>query len=163
MRDELRTERAEREKRKQKARVFGLRADAEDSEEGDEDARTLSGMRRIKGVEKLRAAYRRHPAAFSKNIEEKTVRVLDEYPGEAGATPAAMLAVRYVTTFMPMGTQQAVGRLCIEKPRTWLAATTEFLVLEQFDAYTIIYDHKPVAVEIKSSLMPCAVLNYPEA
>ena len=46
----------------------------------------------------------------------------------------------------------------LKKPRTWLAATTKFLVLKHFDAYTIIYDHKPVAVEIKSSLMPCAVL-----
>ena len=38
-------------------------------------------------------------------------------------------------------------------PKTWLAATTKSLVLEHFDAYTIIYDHKPVAVEIKGSLI----------
>ena len=38
-------------------------------------------------------------------------------------------------------------------PKTWLAATTKSLVLEHFDAYTIIYDHKPVAVEIKGSRM----------
>ena len=36
----------------------------------------------------------------------------------------------------------------IAAPKTWLAAITKSLVLEHFDAYTIIYDHKPVAVEI---------------
>ena len=41
----------------------------------------------------------------------------------------------------------------IAVPQTWLAATTKFLVLEHFDAYTIIYDHKPLAVEIKGFLM----------
>ena len=41
----------------------------------------------------------------------------------------------------------------ITVPKTWLAATTKSLVLEHFDAYTIIYDHKPVAVEIKGSLI----------
>ena len=43
-------------------------------------------------------------------------------------------------------------------PKTWLAATTKSVVLEHFDAYTIIYDNKPVAVEIKGSLMSCKVL-----
>ena len=38
-------------------------------------------------------------------------------------------------------------------PKTWLAATTKSLVLEHFDAYAIIYDHKPVAVEIKGSMI----------
>ena len=112
MREELRTERLERKEKKQKARVFCLGADVEDCEEADEDARTPSGMRGIEGVEKLRTVYKRHPAAFSKSIEEKMARVVDEYPGETGATPAAMLVVRYVTTFMPMRTQQAVGRMC---------------------------------------------------
>ena len=41
----------------------------------------------------------------------------------------------------------------IAVPKTWLAATVKSLVLEHFDAYTIIYDHKPVAVEIKGSLI----------
>ena len=41
----------------------------------------------------------------------------------------------------------------IAVPTTWLAATTKSLVLEHFDAYTIIYDHKPVAVEIMGSLI----------
>ena len=40
----------------------------------------------------------------------------------------------------------------IAVPKTWLAATTKSLVLEHFDAYTIIYDHKPVAVEIEGSM-----------
>ena len=112
-------------RKKQKARVFGLGADVEDGQEADEDARTPSGMRGIEGVEKLRAAYRRHPAAFSKSIEEKMARVLDEYPGETGATPAAMLAVRCVTTFMPMGMQQAVGRMCYSLARIHLALVRE--------------------------------------
>ena len=38
-------------------------------------------------------------------------------------------------------------------PKTWLAATTKSLVLENFDAYTKVYDHKPVAVEIKGSIL----------
>jgi hypothetical protein len=41
----------------------------------------------------------------------------------------------------------------IAVPKTWLAAITKSLVLELFDAYTIIYDHKPVAVEIKGSMI----------
>ena len=41
----------------------------------------------------------------------------------------------------------------IAVPKTWLAAITKSLVLEHFDAYTIIYDHKPVAVEIKGSMI----------
>ena len=41
----------------------------------------------------------------------------------------------------------------IAVPKTWLAATAKSLVLEHFDAYTIIYDHKLVAVEIKGSLI----------
>ena len=44
-------------------------------------------------------------------------------------------------------------------PRTWLAATTKSLVLEHFDAFTLIYDHKPVAIEIKGSLMFRAALS----
>ena len=40
----------------------------------------------------------------------------------------------------------------IAVPKTWLAAITKSLVLEHFDAYTIIYDHKLVAVEIKGSM-----------
>ena len=38
-------------------------------------------------------------------------------------------------------------------PKMWLAATVKSFVLVQFDAYTIIYDHKPVALEIKGSVM----------
>ena len=38
-------------------------------------------------------------------------------------------------------------------PKTLLAAITKSLVLEQFDAYTVIYDHKVVAVEIKGSMI----------
>ena len=41
----------------------------------------------------------------------------------------------------------------IAVPSSWLAATTKSLVLENFDAYTVIYDHKPVAVEIKGSIV----------
>ena len=40
----------------------------------------------------------------------------------------------------------------IAVPKTWLAAATKSLVFEHVDAYTIIYDHKPVAVEIKGSM-----------
>ena len=41
----------------------------------------------------------------------------------------------------------------ISVPSTWLAATTKSLVLENFDAYILIYDQKPVAVEIKGSIV----------
>ena len=38
-------------------------------------------------------------------------RRLTEYPGDTGETPEALLAVRYVTAWMGIGTQQAVGRM----------------------------------------------------
>ena len=38
-------------------------------------------------------------------------------------------------------------------PKMWLAVTVKSFVLEQFDAYTIICDHKPVALEIKGSVI----------
>ena len=41
----------------------------------------------------------------------------------------------------------------IAVPKTWLAATAKSLVLEHFDVYTIIYEDKPVAVEIKGPIM----------
>ena len=47
----------------------------------------------------------------------------------------------------------------IAVPRTWLAAITKSFVLEHFDAFTLICDHKPVAIEIKGSLMSRAVLS----
>ena len=47
----------------------------------------------------------------------------------------------------------------IAVPKTWLADTTQFVVLEHFDAYTIIYDHKPVAVEIQGSIMSREVIS----
>ena len=48
-------------------------------------------------------------------------------------------------------------------PKTWLAATAKSFVLEHFDAYTIIYDHKPVAVEIKGSMISSKALEkYPD-
>ena len=40
----------------------------------------------------------------------------------------------------------------IAVPKTWRAAITKSLVLEHFDDYTIIYDHKLVVVEIKGSM-----------
>ena len=47
----------------------------------------------------------------------------------------------------------------IAVPRTWLATTTKSLVLEHFDAFTLVYDHKPVAIEIKGSQMSRAALS----
>ena len=55
------------------------------------------------------------------------------------------------------GSPRRLGDIAI--PRTWFAAITKFLVLEHLDVYTIVYDHKPVAVEIKGSLMSRAVLS----
>ena len=125
MREELRTERAEKARQKRKQKVFVLGDAGGDAAEGDEDGPTPSSMRGIEGVEKLREAYRRHPASFSKSIEGKMARVLDEYPGEVRSTPPPMLAVWYVTTFMPMGTQQAVGRLAYSLAHIHRALTKE--------------------------------------
>ena len=63
-------------------------------------------------------------------------------------------------TFKTSLKQGAPRRLdYIAIPKTWLAASAKSLVLQHFDAYTIIYDHKPVAVEIKVSLMSRKVLT----
>ena len=40
-----------------------------------------------------------------------------------------------------------------------MATTTKSLVLEHFDAFTLVYDHKPVAIEIKGSQMSRAALS----
>ena len=39
------------------------------------------------------------------------------------------------------------------------ATATKSLVLEPFDAFILIYDHKPVAIEIKGSLMSRTALS----
>ena len=45
-------------------------------------------------------------------------------------------------------------------PSIWVVSTTtKFLVLEHFDAYTVIYDHKQVAVEIKGSIVSQEVIS----
>ena len=47
----------------------------------------------------------------------------------------------------------------IAVPRIWLAATTQSLVLEHYDVFILIYDHKPMAIEIKGSLMSRAAFS----
>ena len=110
--EEMRAERAERNQQKAKKPIFGLGSDVgEDAEEGHKDARTSSGMRGIEGVEKLKASWKKHPAEFSRRIEKRMARTLDEHPSDLGATPPQLLAVRYESTFMALGTLQAVCRM----------------------------------------------------
>ena len=47
-------------------------------------------------------------------------------------------------TNLKYGSPRRVDYIAI--PRTWLAATTKSLVLKHFEALTLIYDHKPVAI-----------------
>ena len=47
----------------------------------------------------------------------------------------------------------------IAVPKTWHAAITKSLALEHFNVYTVVYDHKPVAVEIKGSIVSPEVIS----
>ena len=71
----------------------------------------VSAMKGIDGVQRLKESFRRSPEKFAQSIESKMARIIDEYPGEVGSTSKHMVAVKYVASFMGVGTQQAVGRL----------------------------------------------------
>ena len=109
MRQELQEERAERAKKKQQ--VFGLPGDEDAEGDGEIGGGPVSSMKGIDGVQRLKESFRRSPEKFAQSIETKMARIIDEYPGEVGSTSKHMVAVKYVASFMGVGTQQAVGRL----------------------------------------------------
>ena len=109
MRQELQEERAEKAKKKQV--VFGLPGDEDAEGDGEIGGGPVSSMKGIDGVQRLKESFRRSPEKFAQSIETKMARIIDEYPGEVGSTSKHMVAVKYVASFMGVGTQQAVGRL----------------------------------------------------
>ena len=60
-------------------------------------------------------------------------------------------------TSLPSGGPRRLDYIAV--PSTWRAATTKVLLLEHFDAYTVIYDHKSVAVEIEGSIVSQEVIS----
>ena len=112
MRQELKAERIEREKSAQKRKkVFGLSLADEGDEGDDADRATLAGTRGITGMELLKGSFLKEPELFARAMEARMSKKLDEFPSEVGATPESMVGIRYVTTYMPVGGQQAVGRM----------------------------------------------------